>query len=82
MSKPLKVTSINHLKELIAEGRESYFLLLQGGLKSSKNIRYNKDTDVFTITHYIDGTCEKLSGREFIQSRIRDAIQIGAFFAE
>ena len=82
MRKPLRATSVNHLKELIAEGREDYFLLLQGGLKSSKNISYDRDTDTFSIFHLIDGTDERLNGERFRQSRIRDAIQIGAFFAE
>lgn len=82
MSKPLKVTSINHLKKLIAEGRENYFLLLQGGLKSSKNITYDSYTDTFWIFHFIDGTDERLNTERFRRSRMRDAIQIGAFFAE
>ena len=82
MNKPLRVTSIDHVKELIAEGRENYFVFLQGGLRSSKTISYDSDTDTFSIFHLIDGTDERLSGEEFTQSRIRDAIQIGAFFAE
>ena len=78
----LKVNSIDHLKQLLAEGQKHYFIALQGNVVSRKTITYDADTDTFSVLHHIDGTRQKMSTRDFQRSLMWDAIQRGAFFAE
>ena len=82
MKKPTRVHSVDHLKALIAKGEKRYFMVLAGRVCSRKTIRYDTQTDTFSITHHIDGTREKVSGKAFRRSLIREAIQRGAFFTE
>ena len=82
MESPTRVTSVDHLKELIASGKSNYAMVLERAVKSRKTITYKEETDMFSVVHHIDGTRQRLSGDAFLRSRMWDAIQRGAFFAE
>ena len=82
MEKSKMVHSVDHFKALIAKGQKGYFMVLGGVVGSKKTIEYDQQTDIFSITHHSDGTREKMSGKEFRRSLIREAIQRGAFFRE
>ena len=71
-----KIISVNELK---TEEVTEYFILLNGGLRSSKNISFNDD--VFTVHNEIDDTFQKLTEAELLtDSNIGDAIALGAFY--
>ena len=61
MTKHKQIKSIEELKELAnnIHGIE-VAILLNGGLKSSKNIRYSEKNRVFTIFNYIDDSIIKI----------------------
>lgn len=82
MEKPTRVQNVDHLKELLAQGQKDYFILLEGAVRSRKTIRYDQNTDTFSVIHRIDGIRKKMSGNAFRRSLMREAIQRGAFFAE
>ncbi len=82
MESPIRVRSVDHLKQLLAEGQKQYFIALQGNVVSRKTITFNADTGTFSVCNHIDGTRQKMSGRDFQRSLMWDAIQRGAFFAE
>ena len=82
MKSPIRVRSVDHLKQLLAEGQKHYFIALQGNVVSRKTITYDADTDTFSVLHHIDGTRQKMNGRAFQRSLMWDTIQRGLFFAE
>lgn len=51
-----KITSVEQLKEMIANGTHDFFICLTGCLKSSKNIDYDPETKEFYIFNEIDGS--------------------------
>lgn len=84
--KPILVTSLDHLKELIAQGHHDFFLSLAGGqLRSSKEISYNKKTKRFSVFSSIDGEYMKMTEQELMDPdymNIKPGIDNEAFFCE
>ena len=66
---PKKIRSIKHLKKLAAKGCDC-FISLQGCLKSSKHIRYDKETKQFEIIHMIDGSEQILDEHQIMDKSI------------
>ena len=80
-----QIKSIQQLKELA--GREGVgiecSILLNGGLKSTKDIFYTEKTNMFEIFNYIDNTTQLLSEAElFTNSNIGLAITKGALIID
>lgn len=76
----LQVKSITHLRELISNGMNRYFIRLNFGVKSSKWIEMTGNN--FYVFHEIDGSDEVLTEQELADENIGRAIENGAFYAE
>lgn len=80
----MKVKNIEHLKEMIEEGTHDFFIQLNLGLRSSKMIDYNPETDKFDIINEIDGTKQRLNSRNLFNKRYTNigyAITMGSLFS-
>ena len=77
----LRVKDVEDLKKKASkENGFDGFILLQGGLKSSKHITYASDEDIFYVTNFLDGTDQELSSEElFTESNIGRSIKNGIF---
>ena len=79
-----KVTSISELKSMIIdENKHDYFILLNGGLRSSKFVDVDDKCEKFYIMNEIDGTEQELSESEIMDRDITNigyAIENGAFY--
>ncbi len=65
MEQKIIVESMVHLKELCdMKVFGKFFLILNGGLRSSKLIRYFKHDNVFTVYNAIDNTWDRLIPEE------------------
>jgi|GEM_PF-1159011 len=79
-----RIDSIGQLKALAKEGLDC-FILLRGGLRSSKYIRYDPQDDRFYVLNLIDGSEQKLTESQLLDSawtNIGQAITQGALFAD
>jgi len=78
---PVKIRSLHHLRE-VAEGEfVDCFILLNGGLRSSKRVLYARDIDAFEIHNEIDDTYQELTEEGlYSNSNIGDAIIKGSFY--
>lgn len=79
-----RIDSIEQLKVLAKEGLDC-FILLCGGLRSSKYIRYDLQDDRFYVLNLIDGSEQKLTESQLLDSawtHIGQAITQGALFAD
>lgn len=77
-----KINNIEELKQAAA-GKDytDMFIRLQFGLKSSKGIMYNPDTDVWNIYNEIDDTEQTLSTEELgNNTNILKALETGNLF--
>lgn len=77
-----KVTSLQELKRLVGKGRHDYFIQLNFGLRSSKQIDY--DGEKFYVFNFVDSTEQVLSDSEIMDddyTNIGVAINRGAFWA-
>lgn len=63
------IRDIQELKELAKQGCEC-FILLNYGLRSSKNIKWNEEEAKFWIHHEIDDTEEFLTEQELFDEEI------------
>lgn len=82
--KDKRIRSLAQLKELAKNGLEC-FILLNGGLRSSKYISYDPDRNSFYILHYIDGSDETLTEAQILDSsycNIREAMKKGALIKD
>jgi len=78
-----QIESVDDLKEVCVGQGQDLFILLDGGLRSSKFVSYNQRSKKFFIDNYIDGTDCKLTSRQlFTQSNIGRAIERGRFFKD
>lgn len=77
----LQVKSITHLRELISNGMNRYFIRLNFGVKSSKWIEMT-DGNNFYVFHEIDGSDDVFTEQELMDENIGRAIENGAFYAE
>lgn len=80
----IKVKSVEHLHELVKEGRTDYFIQLNGGFRSSKYINEGEEKDFFVL-NLIDDTEQELSDAEIMDksiTNIGEAITEGAFWCD
>ena len=79
-----RVNSLNELKQMCNGVTKDFFIQLNFGIRSSKNISYNKDTDTFYILNEIDDTKQELNSQTIMDedyTNIGKAITLGAFYA-
>lgn len=79
----VKVTSIDHLQELVSNKTGECWLALQGGLRSVKYVEYDTDTKRFHVENSIDGTEQSLTRKQIESdeySNIASGIRNGAFW--
>lgn len=85
-SKPTfkRVNSLDELKQMCDGVTKDFFILLNFGIRSSKDISYNKDTDTFYILNEIDDTEQELNSQTIMDeeyTNIGKAITLGALYA-
>ena len=83
-TKDKRIRNITQLKELAKDGLEC-FILLNGGLRSSKYISYNPDDNSFYVLNYIDDTEQKLTEAQFLDksyTNIAEAMEKGALIMD
>ena len=79
--KPIKIKNIEHLKELADGNAVEVFILLNFGLRSSKNLSYDRDTDKWNVYNYIDDTEQVLKTSELgVWTNIIKALDKGALY--
>ena len=79
-TKDKRIRNITQLKELAKDGLEC-FILLNGGLRSSKYISYNPDDNSFYVLNYIDDSEQELTENQLLDSEytnIAEAMEKGA----
>ena len=82
--KDRRIRTIAQLKELSEEGMEC-FILLNGGLRSSKFISYNPDDNSFCIFNYIDDSEQELTESQILDksfSNVAEAMEKGALIKD
>lgn len=72
----IKIESLDHLRELVKGGMDSFFICLNFGLRSSKSIWEGEDGQLWAFNN-IDG-----SECPIEDTNIPDAIEKGAFYGE
>ena len=83
-NKDRRIKTIQQLKELAEDGLEC-FILLNGGLRSSKYIRYHPDDNSFYVLRYIDGSEQELTQSQLLDSEytnIAEAMEKGALIRD
>jgi len=83
-TKDRRIRTIAQLKELAKKGLEC-FILLNGGLRSSKYISYNPDGNKFYIFNYIDDSEQELTESQLLDSEytnIAEAMEKGALIMD
>ena len=79
-----RIRTIEQLKKLAKDGLEC-FILLNGGLRSSKYICYHPEDNSFYVLHYIDGSDERLTEGQLLDSEytnIAEAMNKGALIMD
>ena len=79
-----RIKTIEQLKELAKNGLDC-FILLNGGLRSSKHIRYYPDDNSFYVLNLIDGSEQELTEAQILDSsytNIGEAIRKGALIMD
>ena len=79
---PARIESIEHLKEISTNGCDC-FILLQGYLRSSKHIWYDKESNQFEIINMIDDSEQTLTEQELMDKEFTNigyAMVNGALF--
>ena len=79
-----RVNSLDELKQMCDGVSKDFFIQLNFGFRSSKNISYNKNTDTFYIFNEIDDTEQELNSQTIMDedyTNIGKAITFGAFYA-
>ena len=83
-TKDRRIRNISQLKELAKDGLEC-FILLNGGLRSSKYISYNPDDNSFYVLNYIDDSEQELTESQLLNSEytnIGQALKKGALIID
>ena len=65
--KDKRIRTVAQLKELAKDGLEC-FILLNGGLRSSKYICYKPDDNSFYVLNYIDESEQELTEEQLLDS--------------
>ena len=79
-----RVNSLDELKQMCDGVTKDFFIQLNFGFRSSKNISYNKNTDTFYIFNEIDDTEQELNSKTIMDedyTNIGKAITFGTFYA-
>ena len=79
-----RIKTIEQLKELAKNGLDC-FILLNGGLKSSKHIRYYPDDNSFYVLNLIDDSEQELTEVQILDSgysNIGEAMEKGALIKD
>jgi len=79
-----RIKTIEQLKELAKNGLDC-FILLNGGLRSSKHIRYYPDNNSFYVLNLIDDSEQELTESQILDSaytNIGEAIKKGALIMD
>ena len=79
-----RIRTIKQLKERAKNGLEC-FILLNGGLRSSKFVRYDPEDNSFYVFNYIDDTEQKLTESQLLDSEytnIGQAMEKGALILD
>jgi len=79
-----RIKTIEQLKELAKNGMDC-FILLNGGLKSSKHIRYYPDDNSFYVLNLIDESEQELTEAQILDSsytNIGEAMRKGALIMD
>ena len=78
-----QVTSVDRLREILADGAQhEFYIALNGGARSSKSI-YKISDDLYDVFHSISDTWEELTeARMLADTMIGEAIEKGGFFHE
>jgi len=66
-TKDRRIKTIEQLKELAKDGLDC-FILLNGGLRSSKHIRYYPDNNSFYVLNLIDDSEQELTEIQILSS--------------
>jgi len=83
-TKDKRIKTIEQLKQLAKDGLEC-FILLNGGLRSSKYISYNPDDNSFYVLNYIDDSEQELTENQLLDSEytnIAEAMEKGALIMD
>jgi len=79
-----RIKTIEQLKELAKNGMDC-FILLNGGLRSSKHIRYYPDDNSFYVLNLIDDSEQELTEAQILDSsyiNIGEAMRKGALIMD
>ena len=83
-SEERRVRTIDQLKELAKNGLDC-FILLNGGLRSSKHIRYYPDDNSFYVLNLIDDSEQELTESQILDkayTNIGEAMEKGALIMD
>ena len=83
-TKDKRIRTIEQLKELAKNGLDC-FILLNGGLRSSKHISYHPDDNSFYVLNLIDGSEQELAENQILDSaytNIGEAMKKGALIMD
>jgi len=83
-TKDRRIRTVEQLKELAKNGMDC-FVLLNGGLRSSKYIRYNPDSNSFYVLNLIDDSEQELTEKQILDNEdtsIGEAIKKGALIMD
>jgi len=79
-----RIKTIEQLKELAKDGLDC-FILLNGGLRSSKHVRYYPDDNSFYVLNLIDDSEQELTEIQILSSdcsNIGEAMKKGALIID
>ena len=79
-----RIRTIQQLKELAKNGLDC-FILLNGGLRSSKHIRYYPDDNSFYVLNFIDDSEQELTESQILDkayTNIGEAMKKGALIMD
>ena len=83
-TKDKRIRTIQQLKELAKNGLDC-FILLNGGLRSSKHIRFHPDDNSFYVLNLIDDSEQELTEAQILDSahtNIGEAMKKGALIMD
>ena len=76
-----QIKDLEKLKEIASNGTFEGFILLNGGLRSSKDLEYDESTDTWHIYNHIDDTKQRLTTPELdVWTNIIKALNSGALY--
>mgnify|MGYP003141255904 CR=1 FL=1 len=81
--KRTRVKNIEQLKKICLNDYQDFYIQLNFGCRSSKEIMYSDTEDVFYVNNNIDGTCQECTPKQIEQeTNIIKAIECGSLIHE